>query len=205
LNDTIYRHVVLEWADELGVEMHLYGQGWSNHPRFARYARDPVAHGAELNVAYQAARRCLHLNIAQGLHQRLHEIAASGANLLLRSQLSRMPPVGEPPREVMFRLATAFRIQGGRSAGPNLNFDPLRPDICTTLSESTALTDWLFNLARFHYQQEVSSTGSLSLDYFERNIQKLMGAALELRLDWNLENWAEHVFFSRDELAIALS
>lgn len=93
LNDTIYRHIVLEWAVELAESaanknfaLHLYGHGWEKHPRFAGYARGPLKHGPELNKAYQAARYCLHLNIAQGMHQRVWEILAAGGRPLIRAE-----------------------------------------------------------------------------------------------------------------------
>jgi len=107
LNDTIYRHVVLEWADELGLDLRLYGHGWDRHPRFRRYAQPPLAHGAELNVAYQAARLCLHLNITQGMHQRLWEILAAGARPLFRVA-RRASADTEPVDEMMRALARRF-------------------------------------------------------------------------------------------------
>jgi len=86
LNDAIYRHVVIEWADELEIDLRLYGDGWERHPRFGKYARGPLAHGQELSLAYQAARINLHLNATPGMHQRLWEIAASGGLPLTRAQ-----------------------------------------------------------------------------------------------------------------------
>ncbi len=92
LNDTIYRHVVLEWADEYaeahpGFKIHLYGRGWERHPRFKKYAKGPIEHGAELNRVYQAAKLNLHLNITEGMHQRLWEIAMSGTKAITRKEI----------------------------------------------------------------------------------------------------------------------
>ncbi len=92
LNDTIYRHVVIEWLDEYAQEnsdfkLHLYGKGWEEHPRFAKYAKGELAHGEELSVAYQAAKQCLHLNAVEGEHQRVLEIFATGGRLLLRNPI----------------------------------------------------------------------------------------------------------------------
>ena len=84
LNDVIYRHIVLEWCDELGLKINLYGKGWEQHPRFKKYAKGIIAHGEELSIAYQAAKFCLHLNSIEGTHQRLNEIIASGAIPLIR-------------------------------------------------------------------------------------------------------------------------
>lgn len=90
LNDIIYRHVVLEWLDEYarahpGFRLHLYGQEWEQHPRFAPYARGRLAHGAELSAAYQAARCSLHLNAAECDHQRIAEILLSRGRPLVRN------------------------------------------------------------------------------------------------------------------------
>ncbi len=52
LNSTLYRQQALGWAadvaGELGLKFALYGHGWENHPRFAAFARGPVAAGAAL-------------------------------------------------------------------------------------------------------------------------------------------------------------
>jgi hypothetical protein len=204
LNDTIYRHVVLEWADELGVDLHLHGQGWGHHPRFSKYAREPITHGPEINIAYQAAGRCLHLNIAQGFHQRIHEIAASGADLLLRSQYPRTPIPGEPPRELMVRLATAFRMQSGSGQDSGYGFDPFAPDICINPGDKAALSDWLFNLASFQVGEGVKKSGMNSSGELERNVLTMMGEVLESRIDWYVEDWPAHVFSSRQDFMDAL-
>jgi hypothetical protein len=91
LNDAIYRHVVIEWLDEYAQDhpdftLHLYGNGWDEHPRFGKYARGVVEHGVELSVAYQAASYCLHLNSSEGGHQRLLEARTSGGTVLSRRE-----------------------------------------------------------------------------------------------------------------------
>lgn len=88
LNDVIYRHIVLEWCDELGIKLNLYGKYWGDHPRFKKYAKGVIAHGEELSIAYQAAKYCLHLNSIEGTHQRSMEIGACNALCLTRQQQS---------------------------------------------------------------------------------------------------------------------
>ena len=105
LNDTIYRHVVLEWAVEKGVDLHIYGRGWDKHPTFERYAKGVVQHGHELTKVYQAAKLNLHLNVTQGMHQRVWEILSSGATPLFRS--SHAKPL-QPLDIVMRYLAQAM-------------------------------------------------------------------------------------------------
>jgi len=130
LNDAIYRHVVIEWADQAGLDIHLYGHGWSEHPRFARYAHGNVEHGEELNKAYQGARWNLHLNITQGMHQRVWEILAAGATPLFRAT-EPIPNNNEPPIALLRSWADA--VAEGRPMDLN------QPD------ENTA--QWLFQRA----------------------------------------------------------
>lgn len=84
LNDVIYRHTVLEWCDEIGIKLNLYGNGWNDHPILGKHAKGPLPYGSELNAAYQCAKHCLHLNSTEGTHQRIQEIIAAGAQLLTR-------------------------------------------------------------------------------------------------------------------------
>lgn len=85
LNDVIYRHVVLEWIDEMGdKKLHLYGRGWEDHPRFAKHAKGILNHGEQISKAYNGAGRCLHLNSMEGEHQRIIEIISSNGKLLTK-------------------------------------------------------------------------------------------------------------------------
>jgi len=91
LNDLIYRYVVLEWLDEAGFDMKLYGRQWREHPRFGKFAAGAIEHGPELNKAYNGAKLCLHLNAMEGDHQRLEEIIEAGARLLTRGVRNQLP------------------------------------------------------------------------------------------------------------------
>ena len=84
LNNLVYRHVVLEWLEDAGCSLALYGRGWERHPRFGRWAKGVVAHGPELGRAFRKSRFALHLNPNEGSHQRLIEIVAAGATPLIR-------------------------------------------------------------------------------------------------------------------------
>mgnify|MGYP000300692394 CR=1 FL=1 len=85
LNDTIYRHIILEWIVQDGeIKLNLYGKGWEKHPRFHKYAKGTIQHGPELAKAYQAAKYCLHLNSMEGGHQRLYEIINSQSAIISR-------------------------------------------------------------------------------------------------------------------------
>lgn len=250
LNDTIYRHVVLEWADELvsggrgrraevrgprsegggqsdrkssvsakatpdneggipsfsvhsppptanspqstAYTLHLYGHGWENHPRFAKYARGPIEHGVELNKAYQAARWCLHLNIAQGMHQRMHEIIASGGNLLVRTPVVVAPGAGEPSRALMRRLAAAFRLRGEGGVELDSDFDPFSDDICRTPEEKSVLIDWVFHVALALTRQDAVNGTSV-----EHRLIETIRTWANARIDWNIEDFESHSFNDR--------
>ena len=170
LNDTIYRHVVLEWADEMGVNMHLYGHGWDRHPRFARYARGPLSHGTELNMAYQAARINLHLNIAQGMHQRLWEIMAAGATLLLRA---RPADPNTPSAEAMHGLAQC--LMEGK--------DPAQ----LSKTHQDSITDYVFRMAMSLAQAESSVP-------LEQRVMERLEAGVLNRPEWIIPDFERYVF-----------
>lgn len=201
LNDTIYRHVVLEWADELGVDLHLYGRGWENHPKFAKYARGAIDHGSELNIAYQAARRCLHLNIAQGMHQRIHEIMASNGSLLVRTPKPIGTVAGEPPRELMRRLASAFRMYGYNPGGPNTAIDLFRKDLCRTGEERDALADWVFSIAFSMAQHDAANKMTESGESLAHRVMEGVQKVLASRLEWNVDDPEQHCFTDRQGFA----
>ncbi len=145
LNDIIYRQAVIEWiADHAditpGFKLHLYGEGWETHPRFAEFAKPSIEHGEELSIAYQAAGRCLHLNSTEGDHQRQREIIASGAVHLSRhTRCSNLPSADL--RSALRRLAIS-REEG-------------KPPILKewTVQELEAFTDWLFRTAQRHLKE----------------------------------------------------
>lgn len=80
--DRLVRHETLRWAAEIADRrawrLHLYGRGWDQHPRFARYARGELGHGEELRAAYAAARVHLQATVNTSVHQRVMECAISG-------------------------------------------------------------------------------------------------------------------------------
>jgi hypothetical protein len=93
----IFRHQALEWAAQIcarrGWTMHLYGKGWDQHPTLGRWAKGPLAHGAELRQAYAAARLHLHLDVNTLTHQRIVEGALSGGFLTARFVADALKPL----------------------------------------------------------------------------------------------------------------
>lgn len=183
LNDVIYRHVVLEWLDELGVKLNLYGQGWEKHPRFAKHAQGPVAHGEELSVAYQAAKFCLHLNSMEGSHQRLLEILATGGAPLMRAKnLGRLMSPD---------LAEALRFAAKKLYG----FDAV-PATGLSPEQERQLNDFLFRLAQNASRQDPGAVGEALPAACGREARRW----LETRPDWLVPDWRGRHFSDKAEL-----
>ena len=88
LADLHYRQQAARWAARVcqrnGWRLHLYGNGWDEHPELAAHARGELAHGEELRAAYQLAGATIHAS-ARGLyHQRVAEAAMSGGLPIVR-------------------------------------------------------------------------------------------------------------------------
>jgi hypothetical protein len=84
INNALLRHQMIDWAAEMGVNIHLYGNGWERHPRFARFARGPADNATELRKIYGAARIGLQATPHGAVHQRLLEGLAAGGFFLIR-------------------------------------------------------------------------------------------------------------------------
>jgi hypothetical protein len=84
LNNALFRHQVIGWLADLGVDLHLYGKGWEKHPRFARFARGVADNQAQLATIYQASTINLHASPFGSAHQRVFEGLAAGGFFLFR-------------------------------------------------------------------------------------------------------------------------
>lgn len=76
------------WADATGGRFHLYGNGWSERPAMARFARGPIQHGLALGRAYRAARINLHAGCNYALHRRVLDGLCAGAFFLIADKPS---------------------------------------------------------------------------------------------------------------------
>lgn len=87
--NTAYRQQALGWvadlADELGLRLELYGQGWEKHPRFARYNKGYVKYGQPLEELTRSSKINLQIVPYYCLHQRLLDGVAAGGFFLVRS------------------------------------------------------------------------------------------------------------------------
>jgi hypothetical protein len=84
INNALFRHQSLQWAADLGVNLHLYGRGWENHPTLKRHARGVADNFTQLCAIYQASKINLHISPHGAGHQRVLEGLASGGFFLLR-------------------------------------------------------------------------------------------------------------------------
>ena len=84
INNALLRHQMIDWAAEMNLSIHLYGHGWEQHPRFARFARGPADNSTELRKIFAAARISLQATPHGAVHQRLLEGLAAGGFFLIR-------------------------------------------------------------------------------------------------------------------------
>lgn len=88
LTELAYRQATLKWAadycDRTRRSLHLYGNGWGDHPRFSRYDRGFANNGQQLRAIYQASRINLQITTYGAVHQRLLDGLAAGGFFLIR-------------------------------------------------------------------------------------------------------------------------
>ncbi|MCA9279106.1 MAG: hypothetical protein H6815_14100 [Phycisphaeraceae bacterium] len=86
--ERVFRHQVVEWladiCDRRNWSLGLFGNGWEDHPQFAKYARGAVLHGEQLRLAYQQAGVHIHASLFETVHQRVMECILSGGLPLCR-------------------------------------------------------------------------------------------------------------------------
>lgn len=184
LNDVIYRHVVLEWLDDYAqahpdFKINLYGNEWDQHPRFAKYARGPIEHGEELSIAYQAAKRCLHLNSVEGVHQRVFEVVVSGAHLLTRYRDESVygSSAWKSLLRRMQRCVSRFEVE-----------DELSPEVCRVFS------DYVFT--------SLNRENAVGQDWQGASVDvlKQLHRICQLRASWRFKSWSNHHFSGCEDL-----
>jgi hypothetical protein len=85
VNNSLFRHQVIRWVAEMGVDLHLYGKGWENHPEFAKYAKGIADNQTQLPTIYQASKINLQVTPFGAVHQRLLDGLCAGGFFLLKS------------------------------------------------------------------------------------------------------------------------
>ncbi len=178
INDSIYRQVVLEWCDEAGANLRLYGRGWERHPRLAKYAAGVLKHGEELSIAYQVAGHSLHLNSIEGTHQRLLEITASGGRPITRCK--------EKSRIISRELAGAYRNIAAKQS--------------LSGQERAAWNDWAFGAVSGMLRKEPASAPS----DLQQKLQQMLHQRLTAQPDWMIPDWENLIFTNKAGLVAIL-
>src|SRR5947209_7796530 len=76
----------------MGLRVGLYGAGWEKHPQLAKYARGPVAFGADLDELTRHSAINLQIVPFLCLHQRLLDGISAGGFFLIREHPSDVAP-----------------------------------------------------------------------------------------------------------------
>ncbi len=84
INNALVRHQALNWLSDLGVDLHLYGRGWENHPRLRRYAKGIADNQSQLRAIYLSSKINIQVTPFGAVHQRLMDGLACGAFFLMR-------------------------------------------------------------------------------------------------------------------------
>jgi hypothetical protein len=84
LVNSYFREQVLEWASDMGLNLHIYGRGWDRHPKLAKHARGAASHGHQLRCIYQASKINIQAVSTGAVHQRLTEGLFSGGFFVIR-------------------------------------------------------------------------------------------------------------------------
>jgi len=133
IGDRAFRHVALnwvaDWADRSGGSLHIWGNGWDKHPRFARYARGATRNGHELRCVYQASSINLQL-IAYGF---LHQRALDGlmAEAFFMARRSTVDDAGPLHREIV-ELVDRYSV-GSPTDLAAIEDEDVRTRIATTM------------------------------------------------------------------------
>lgn len=84
IGNALFRHQTLHWLADMDVNVHLYGRGWEDHPRFSRFARGVADNRQQLVKIYQASKINLQVIPHGAVHQRMLDGLAAGGFFLVR-------------------------------------------------------------------------------------------------------------------------
>ena len=85
INNAFFRHQPLQWLADAGVNLHLYGNGWEQHPTLSRFARGPADNQTRLASIYRSSKINLHASPYGAVHQRVLEVLACGGLPMFRA------------------------------------------------------------------------------------------------------------------------
>lgn len=149
LNIALYRQQALGWvvdaADDLGLSVALYGHGWEDNPRFARFARGFMEPGEGLAQLIRSAKVNLNLEPYPCFtHHRLLDGLMSGGFFLVREHPGNrlLPAISELLFESFddsVQTAEQARAQAGTQAGKT-SPSSLRDTLDALLADAARLT-----------------------------------------------------------------
>ena len=84
ISNALFRHQTLEWLSELGVDLHIHGRGWEQHPTLARFAKGIADNITDLGAIYRASKINIQVTPHGAVHQRLLDGLTAGGFFLLR-------------------------------------------------------------------------------------------------------------------------
>lgn len=184
--ELIFRHHTLEWVadycESRGRSLHLYGNGWDAHPRFARYARGVVRNGRCLRAVYQASLVNLQIIGSGAIHQRLLDGLMSGGFFLCRyTPIDHIAPV---VRRLLAALDASRPPDGAGDATQAATADPAVTAALHALDalhgapprNPARLAAWELNRYREHAAQGFARVAADVLPLFE---QVTFGSASE--------------------------
>lgn len=192
--ERLFRHITLEWTADVatrrGWRFNLYGNGWSDHPKFREYARGPLEHGDDLLAAYRAARVNLHISRNTNAHQRVYECALAGGLMLRRGP---SPDAAQARWELIRRL---LRRDGRRTPWGDVYIDLVEREF-----PDPTLFDGL-EIRRVGLEQEDRRVWRIRLheSWGRYAAEKISPMRLEMMPDQSLPFAAETMFASPAEL-----
>lgn len=84
ISNALFRHQTLNWLAETGVDLHIYGRGWEEHPTLSRFARGIANNMDDLGAIYRASKINIQVTPHGAVHQRLLDGLTAGGFFLLR-------------------------------------------------------------------------------------------------------------------------
>lgn len=164
--ELIFRQRTLQWVadycDRSGRSLHLYGNGWDAHPRFAAYARGAVPNGQPLRAVYQASAINLQIIGSGAIHQRLLDGLAAGGFFLCR--YTPADHLAGPARNLLAALDLDPR-DDARLLAALRDLDTLHG---APPRDAPNVPDWEIRRYREHAAQEFARVASCVLPDYDR-------------------------------------
>ena len=84
LNRILFQHQTLAWLADADLQLHLYGDGWSEHPQLGRFARGTFSDDAMRLTVYRASRINLAADVYGAVTPSVIEGIEAGGFFLMR-------------------------------------------------------------------------------------------------------------------------